>query len=295
LPCAFCGKLLYPAKAKWIPFDENYAYPLEINFQNISVYIKGEGSSCTVSVCNSCKNNRKRYPCPQLYPIPDIIKAIPIIQRRFLSPVFLHYSLGRNLDANSYTEYRALEGDMEFSKNMRALKLYSGILGAFLTNPDNHNNSENLTWLTPELCAAAHWLKHHNKYLRPFFRLLSTSSLITETYQDPFPIASHLPSDTSAPPFQEGDIILSSTDFLTEVHNEDFHYTHLMAGFIRTTTTTLPLAFDDPDLEPLIFPDLFPDGKGHFYDQNTNTLENDSIKTETYGKYIKHRLLCVNP
>ncbi|PKY62013.1 hypothetical protein RhiirA4_432218, partial [Rhizophagus irregularis] len=260
LPCAFCGKLLYPAKAKWIPYDENYAYPLEINFQNINIYIRGEGSTRTVCVCDSCKNNRKRYPCPQLYPIPDVIEAIPIAQRRFLSPIFLHCSLGRNLDANSYTEYRALTGDMEFSKNMRALKLYSGILGAFLTNPGNHNHSENLSWLTPQLCSAAQWLKDNNKYLRPYSRLLSASSLITETsYLDPFPTASHIPSDTNAPPFQEGDVVLSSTDFSTEIHNEDFHYTHLMAGFIKTPNTTLPLAFDNPDLEPLIFPDLFPD------------------------------------
>ncbi|PKB93426.1 hypothetical protein RhiirA5_441310 [Rhizophagus irregularis] len=139
---------------KWIPYVENYAYPLEINFQNINIYIRGEGSTRTVCVCDSCKNNRKRYPCSQLYPIPDVIEAIPIAQRRFLSPIFLHCSLGRNLDANSYTEYRALTGDMEFSKNMCALKLYSGILGAFLTNPGNHNHSENLSWLTPQLCSA---------------------------------------------------------------------------------------------------------------------------------------------
>ncbi|CAB4431352.1 unnamed protein product [Rhizophagus irregularis] len=290
LPCAFCGKLLYPAKAKWIPYDENYTYPLEINFQNINIYIRGEDSSRTTCVCESCKRNQKRYPCPKLHPIPDQIKAIPATQRRFLSPVFLHCSLGRNLDANRYTEYRTLVGDMEFSKNMRALKLYSGILGAFLTNPENQNNNENLSWLTPQLCTAAHWLKQHNKYLSPFSRLISTSSLLSETHYDPFPTAMHLPSDTNAPPFQEGDIILSSADFPTEVHNEDFHYTHLMAGFVHTPTTTLPLSFDNPDLEPLIFPDLFPDGNGHFYDQNINSSEDDSIKIETYGKYIKHRL-----
>jgi hypothetical protein len=121
LPCAFCGKLLYPAKAKWIQFDENYTYPLEENFQNISIYIRGQGSTRTVCVCDSCKNNRRRYPCPRLCPIPDVIETIPAAQRRFLSPVFLHCSLGRNLDANRYTEYHTLVGDMEFSKNMRTL------------------------------------------------------------------------------------------------------------------------------------------------------------------------------
>jgi PIF1-like helicase/Helitron helicase-like domain at N-terminus len=295
LPCVFCGKLLYPTKAKWIPYNENFTYPLEINFQTIDVYIRGEGSSRTTCVCESCKNNQKRYPCPKLHPIPDEINAIPITQRRFLSPVFLHCSLGRNLDANRYTEYRTLEGDMQFSKNMRALKLYSGILGAFLTNPENQNNNNNLSWLTPQLCTAARWLKHHNKYLRPYSRLISASSLLSETYQDTFPTAMHLPSDTNAPPFQEGDIILSSADFSTEVHNEDFHYTHLMAGFVQTPTTTLPLSFDNPDLEALIFPDIFPDGNGHFSTQNINNSEDDSTKVETYGKYIKHRLLCADP
>jgi hypothetical protein len=39
-----------------------------------------------------------------------------------------------------------------------------------------------------------------------------------------------------------------------------------MAGFMQTQTTTLPLSFNNPDLEPLIFPDLFPDENGHFSD-----------------------------
>lgn len=87
--------------------------------------------------------------------------------------------------------------------------------------------------------------------------------------------------------FQEGDIVLSSTNFPTEIHNEDFYYTHLMAGFAKTPTTTLLLAFDNPDLEPINFSDLFPNGKGHFYDQSTDTLEDNSVKLEIYGKYMK--------
>ena len=88
IPCAFCGKLLYPAKAKWIPYDENYTYPLEVNFQNTNVYTRGEGLARTVCICNSCKNNERRYPCPKLYPIPNVIEIIPIAQRRFLSLYF---------------------------------------------------------------------------------------------------------------------------------------------------------------------------------------------------------------
>lgn len=57
IPCAFCGKLLYPSKAKWISYDEDYTYPLESNIQNANIYIRGEGSARTVCLCDSCKNN----------------------------------------------------------------------------------------------------------------------------------------------------------------------------------------------------------------------------------------------
>jgi hypothetical protein len=55
---------------------------------------------------------------------------------------------------------------------------------------------------------------------------------------------------------------MSPSNFSPEVHDEDFHYICLMAGFVCTANnTTLPLSFNDHELEPLLFPDLFPDGK----------------------------------
>src|SRR5688572_10876358 len=128
----------------------------------------------------------------------------------------------------------------------------------------------------------------------PYARLISATSLLTESHRDPFPTASHLPNDSNAPFFQEGDIILSSADFPTEIHNEDFYYTHLMAGFVQTSNTTLPFSFNSQDLEPLLFSDLFPDGNGHLFDQNAVISEDDSLKVETYEKYINHHLLCVD-
>ncbi|CAG8740203.1 1386_t:CDS:2, partial [Rhizophagus irregularis] len=26
--CAFCGRLIYPEKCEWLPYDENFSYPL---------------------------------------------------------------------------------------------------------------------------------------------------------------------------------------------------------------------------------------------------------------------------
>ena len=65
-----------------------------------------------------------------------------------------------------------------------------------------------------------------------------------------------------------------------------------MAGFVRTPNNTLlPLAINDPDLEALLFPDLFPNGKGHYYD---TLSDSNSIREETYSKYIKQRTLNVD-
>ena len=65
-----------------------------------------------------------------------------------------------------------------------------------------------------------------------------------------------------------------------------------MAGFIKTSdNTSLPLAINDPNLEVLLFPDLFPNGKGHYYDNNSNS---ELTRNETYSKYIKQRILNID-
>ena len=38
-----------------------------------------------------------------------------------------------------------------------------------------------------------------------------------------------------------------------------------MAGFVHSNNNKLPISIYDPNLEPLVFPHLFPDGKGHFH------------------------------
>jgi len=69
-----------------------------------------------------------------------------------------------------------------------------------------------------------------------------------------------------------------------------------MAGFIQNPDSTkLPLSFSDPELEPLLFPDVFPDGHGHFYEIKKRAANNSSTNSITYGKYIKQRLLCIDP
>ena len=196
----------------------------------------------------------------------------------YLSPVFIHCSLSRNSRSSSiYSEYRTLTGTMNFSKNMRSLILYSGMLGAYL----NENTSDN-SWLDNTIITAADQLKQNNSFLKSYSRLLDSPDSQTA---NPFPSAYHLSDDISAPPYLPNDIVVPNVNFNVEIHDEDYHYTHLMAGFVKTSDNTLlPIAINDPNLEALLFPNLFPDEKGHYHDSNSNS---ELMHHETYSKYIK--------
>ncbi|GES75098.1 Pif1-like helicase domain-containing protein [Rhizophagus clarus] len=225
----FCGRLMYPKKCKWSAYTEsdhnNYpllqAYPEEQLIFHTSLPKR-------IAVCLSYKEPLTRYPFPFLCPIPNEIEAVPLNKRMYLSPVFMHCSLGRtSADSAIYSEYKIL-----------------------------------------------------------------TDSPVSNT-ANPFPRAFHIPNDDSAPPFLNGDIVVPNNNFNIEIHNEDFHYTHLMAGFLKSPDNTLlPLSVDDPDLEPLLFPDLFPDGKGHYHNIISNN--NNTVREETYSKYIKQRVLNID-
>ena len=282
--CAFCGRLMYPEKCEWLPYDENFSYPIlqaRLQEQFDSLLTFHTRLPPRIAVCLSCKKPSTRYIFPILHPIPNEIKAVPLSRRMYLSPVFMHCSLGKN-SANSaiYSEYRTLTGTMNFSKNMRALTLYSGMIGAYLENDIESNSNNN--WLDNTLVTAANWLKLHNPFLKSYSQLLD---LPGSEMANPFPRASHISDDDSAPPFLQNDIIVPTSNFNLEIHNEDFHYTHLMADFTQISTTTLLFSFDDPNLEALVFPDLFPDGKGHYHD--IISKNNNIIHEETYSKYIK--------
>ena len=90
--------------------------------------------------------------------------------------------------------------------------------------------------------------------------------------------------------------MILNINFPDEIHNEDFHYTRLIAGFIQESETLWnPIFTYDLNLEPLLFPDLFTDGKGHFHDVSNCSNPNDETRAETYGKYIKLRLMNYDP
>jgi len=114
----------------------------------------------------------------------------------------------------------------------------------------------------------------------------------SQTSPTVWPQATHV-SDSSSEfvsPAHLADIIVPSYDFPDEIHNEDFYYSRLAIGFFHgENERQIPLSFNDPELEAILFPDLFPDGRG-FYGDICNR-SNSSAKHMKYGKYIKSQLM----
>jgi len=140
--------------------------------------------------------------------------------------------------------------------------MYSGLLGAYLESSSSIP-SEIPPWFDNSLTNAINWLKEHNPYINQYSQmilpLLNTNPRL--------PVATHSIIDENTPPFQRGDIVVPHQNFPTEVHDEDANYRHLIAGFITNDDINkIPIALNNPHLEPLLFPDLYPDGHGHYYE-----------------------------
>ncbi len=255
---------MFRSKAQWIDYDPSEEYTLTIAFPEIPVYTYVNNRNRTkVAICESCKNVKtRRYP-PVLSPIPPQIKAVPMTYRKFLSPVYMNCSLGRTAGSNPYTNYRFLNGNIFLSKNYHALELYSGSIGAFL------NSNEPPNWFHSSLIAASNWLKENNPIFKQY-RLpqrINESSL-SATVPLPLPLAR---SNTSVNSSQAStssrsnstipDLVVPNDEFPLEIHDEDYRYHRLMAGFMKLDDITLPISYGDPELEALMFPDLFSRGK----------------------------------
>ncbi|RGB21935.1 hypothetical protein C1646_776965 [Rhizophagus diaphanus] len=214
IACIYCGKLLYPEQANWVLYDPSITYPLQQQVPDISLTFH-PNTNCIpesrVPTCNSCKKPSTRYSFPYLLPIPEEIASVPLYKRKYLSPVYLHYSLERTPNSNPYSEYRSLT-------------------------------------------------------------------------------ARHIQSDIQAPPVNLCDIIVLNYDFPSEVHNEDFHYTRLMVGFIQESNNLhIPIPTYDPNLEPLLFPDIFTDGRGHFHDMLDQQRQNAQLNSSNNPRHPSAR------
>ena len=162
-------------------------------------------------------------------------------------------------------------------------------MGAILENTSNQN------WYHESLNDAAFWLKNNN----PFFRLYKHITLQVNQNGSRIIFLTATISDTqnqnqSNYSINHPELIIPPYDFNSEIHNEDFHYDRLMAGFINNPDEKqLPISYNDKNLEGLLFSDLFPNGKGFYNDTFNN--ENRQKYIDSYQKYIKYCLLSPDP
>ena len=226
VPCSYCSRLQYPTKAKWELYNETFQYPLETVYQNNPqvklVFHTDDSKPKRIATCSSCYNSNNHLKIPIPDPVPNEIQNVSLYHRIYLSPIHLSCSLGRAPNSNTYTNYCHLTGTFSYSKNINALALYSGTVGAILNN--NHSNS----WHHPSLDNAATWLRNNNPYFKPYQNLINRG-----TWDGPpviFPTASpsnisqnqeQLVFNINSHPFA---VIVPPYDFNTEIHNENYHY-----------------------------------------------------------------------
>ncbi|GBB96022.1 hypothetical protein RclHR1_26640002 [Rhizophagus clarus] len=173
MSCIYCKRLLYPKKVHWKLYDFLFTYPLQQHVLGISLSFN-PNINCIpklrVPTYESCKRPSTRLSFSHLFPLLQEILSVPQHKRRYLSPVFLHCSLGRIPNSNPYLEYRTLTGTMNYSQKIRVHALYSRALRAFLESneiPDNVNQNKYSPYDKP-LRRAATWLSQNNLYLCSF-------------------------------------------------------------------------------------------------------------------------------
>ena len=86
----------------------------------------------------------------------------------YLSPIYLHTSLGRSAGTNPFVEYRSLTGQMGYCKNRRTFSHYSSIIGAFLQTADL--SVPNNRWYHPScvMLVIGLALQQNNSYLSAY-------------------------------------------------------------------------------------------------------------------------------
>ncbi|CAG8675456.1 40768_t:CDS:2 [Gigaspora margarita] len=180
VPCSHCSILMFPAQAKWVLHDISMEYDLCRAFPHLSL-TEHPNKENYIAVCTSCISIAKRHNAPTLAPIPDALVNVLMFYRRWLSSIHLSCSLSHAENANRFTHYHHLTGAFGLSKNICALQIYSGMLGAILDSTPNNN------WFHPSLLYAANWLKINNRFFQQFDQMFL--SIIFTHPSNVFPIA----------------------------------------------------------------------------------------------------------
>ena len=87
-------------------------------------------------------------------------------------------------------------------------------------------------------------------------------------------------------------LVIPNEEFSSEIQNQNYKYHRLIARFMKLNDINLPILYNNPILKAMMFPNLFLTGRSYYEDMK-KTLDFNTI-AESYGKYIKLRMLCLN-
>lgn len=257
-PCVECGTLLLPRHRKKQRFQANYVYGITRVF---GIDVRGP----FVIVCKKCLVD-PRHPI-DVGPQPHCIATLEQRSTKFLSPFQLDTNLGRtsgyNLRAVSHT-YRTLTGRMaRRTQNPRAIALYSGVLGAWLES--SRHNRYDLDHDLVKLEQCRDWLLLNNAV----FQRNDVRANIQ--VPDPLPLLQLIQEHREERrPQNRPDFVMDPMRHDPQTRNEDFRFDRVTQGRVTGSHRAgdLPdLYRTDPDVEVLLFPHLYPYGRGQWVEQ----------------------------
>jgi hypothetical protein len=282
-PCVECGTLLLPRHRKTVTRRLHHVYGITRVF-SIGV------DEPLVVLCKTCFINPQ--PPIDVGEQPACIASLPLRSTKFLSPFQLDTNLGRtcgyNTSAIPFT-YRTQTGKMAWrTQNPRAIALYSGVLGAWLESSRHNRYDRDHDVELLERCRD--WLLENN----PVFQRHDVQANIQ--VPDPLPLIQLINDHRQERrPANRPDIVLDPHQYDPETRNEDFRYHRLPVGHVvgLRADGNLPLLFRwDRDVEVLLFPHLYPFGRGQWIEQ---VVEAHGRREYTYQMDVKRKLNSVNP
>jgi hypothetical protein len=282
-PCVECGTLLLPRYRKTTTRNIHHVYGITRVF-GIAV------DEPLVVLCKTCFTDPQ--PPIDVGEQPECIASLPLRSTKFLSPFQLDTNLGRtcgyNTSAIPFT-YRTQTGKMAWrTQNPRAIALYSGVLGAWLESSRHNRYDRDHDVELLERCRD--WLLENN----PVFQRHDIRANIQ--VPDPLPLIQLINDHRQERrPANRPDIVLDPFQYDPETRNEDFRYDRLPVGHVvgLRGAAKLPLLFRyDRDVEVLLFPHLYPFGRGQWIEQVVGAR---GRRQYTYQMDVKRKLNSVNP
>ena len=145
---------------------------------------------------------------------------------------------------------------MKVSQNQRAIALYSGSIGAFLESSVSHSDQG---YDTAHLEQCRIWLIQNNS-------LFCQYDVRSELQIQPLPTVELIDSSTKETrPTARPEVVMNPFEYPSETRNEDYRYHRLPVAQLQNAMgLNVSVMRSDPELELMLFPVLYPWGKGQW-------------------------------